>query len=239
MSTALILVMIAGLIGLAVVLRAFHRHEMDARAIRLRDIDALTRSRALAQSDLALLRTDLTLHSSQLAELSMMDPELAQPMQEYLTELAGSVDELATELAMAGHSRDIQQATQAMSHTRQALATLTSILLAEPSPPVRPPCFFNPNHGPSSTIVVWTGEDDRPVRVPCCAADAERLRSGAAPYSRTVAADGVRVPWWQAGPTVRPWAMGWFHDWLTSSASRTDLGESFPSLFAEELPRAV
>ena len=69
------------------------------------------------------------------------------------------------------------------------------------------------------------------MRVPCCAADAERLRSGAAPYSRTVAHEGVRVPWWEAGPTVRPWALGWFAD-MGAGAAKTDLARSFPSLFS-------
>lgn len=230
-------IVIAGLAGLAVVLVAFRRQEVRTRETLRRSMDALTRSRALAESDLALLRTDITLLAAQLQEFTEVDPHFTAPLRAELRDLARGIESLTARLTAAEAPADVQEATAALSRGRQAMVALMSRLAEETPPAVRPPCFFNPNHGPSSTIVMWTGEDERPVRVPCCAPDAERLRSGAAPYSRTVANDGVRVPWWEAGTQVSPWAMGWFQDWLNPGQSRADLVASFPSLFtAPEAP---
>lgn len=229
----LIGVLALAVLALATVLASFRRQEQRARSAERLALDAAHRSRALASSDLALLRTDLTLLGAQVGEYAEGDPEFAGPLQERIETLVAAVDELGDALTAAEEPEDIQAATAAMADVRQQLAVLSARLADEPPPAPRPPCFFNPNHGPSATVVLWTGEDNQTVRVPCCASDAERLRSGAAPYSRTVPRGGVRVPWWEAGSSVRPWALGWFERWLAATPSGRDLVEPFPSFRSE------
>ncbi|HEY8790585.1 MAG TPA: hypothetical protein VIM10_15845, partial [Actinopolymorphaceae bacterium] len=79
-----------------------------------------------------------------------------------------------------------------------------------PLPTRRPPCFFNPNHGPSTTNVSWAPVGGTPRDVPACAADAERVAAGAEPDSRQVMVGSRRVPYWQAGPAYQPMMAGYF-----------------------------
>ena len=44
-----------------------------------------------------------------------------------------------------------------------------------PLPAKRPPCFFNPAHGPSSQNVEWAPPGGVARDVPACPADAERV----------------------------------------------------------------
>lgn len=218
-SSVILGILVGALVGIAALLIIYRRHEKRAERELTEQSSNLPACRSLAEADLALLRADLAAQSVGIGTLAELDDPGAEEMQEELQLLREQVDALSREAASSpGH---VEALTSGLAEVRRGLARLSARIAGESDAGTdRAPCFFNPNHGPSSTVVGWTTADDLPVRVPCCHADAERLRSGASPYSRTVSLDGVRVAWWEAGAIVRPWARGWFGE----------LAASFPTL---------
>src|SRR3954447_11747172 len=77
-------------------------------------------------------------------------------------------------------------------------------------PEHRPPCFFDPRHGPSVRDVEWAPRGGAPRPVPACAADAQRVESGQDPATREVEVGGRSVPYWNAPAYYGPWAGGFY-----------------------------
>ncbi|GAA3476811.1 hypothetical protein [Streptomyces yanii] len=111
----------------------------------------------------------------------------------------------------AQHPSDVRGVTRALEDGRFSLAVLGARRTGRPLPDRRPPCFFDPRHGPSVADAMWTPSGGTPREVPVCGADEIRLRDGEDPLSRTVdTGDGGRRPYWEAGPAYGPWAGGYF-----------------------------
>jgi hypothetical protein len=83
-------------------------------------------------------------------------------------------------------------------------------LAGEQAPERRSPCFFDPRHGPSVRDIEWAPPGGEPRPVPVCAADAQRIEDGDDPYTRQVEVNGRRVPYYDAGPALMPWAGGFY-----------------------------
>lgn len=117
--------------------------------------------------------------------------------------------------ALAGARRpdDVRQVTFILEDGRHALACVRARLEGRALPQRRPPCFFNPAHGPSVAHVWWTPPAGAGRDVPACAADADRVRAGADPNIRTVAVGGERVPYWDGGRGFAPWIEGYYRRW--------------------------
>lgn len=105
---------------------------------------------------------------------------------------------------------DVRGVTQALEEGRYSLAVLEARRTGGEPPARRPPCFFDPRHGPSVADVRWSPSGGTGREVPVCAADEIRLREGAEPLSRTVDTGDGRRPYWEAGPAYGPWAGGYF-----------------------------
>lgn len=108
---------------------------------------------------------------------------------------------------------DVRHVTEALEDGRYAVACVVARREGRPLPTRRPPCFFNPAHGPSTEDVSWAPPGGLPRDVPVCAADADRLAQGAEPAVRTVPGgrNGLeRVPYWQGGPAYLPYTSGYF-----------------------------
>ncbi|MDX3526427.1 hypothetical protein P1P75_08230 [Streptomyces sp. ID05-39B] len=114
--------------------------------------------------------------------------------------------------AMAGATRpeDVRPVTETLEDGRFALARLAARRAGEPLPERRPPCFFDPRHGPSVADATWTPPGGAAREVPVCAADRTRLADGRDPVVRQVDTDYGRRPYWEAGPAYGPWAGGYF-----------------------------
>ncbi|MER6096831.1 hypothetical protein ABT154_13430 [Streptomyces sp. NPDC001728] len=121
-----------------------------------------------------------------------------------------SYDSAKSLMAAAGRPHDVRAVTQALDDGRYSLAVLAARRESRPLPERRAPCFFDPRHGPSTEDRTWAPADGTAREVPVCAADAARLDDGLDPVARTVDADGVRRPYWEAGPAYGPWAGGYF-----------------------------
>ncbi|MFF7126649.1 MULTISPECIES: hypothetical protein [unclassified Streptomyces] len=113
-------------------------------------------------------------------------------------------------MADARRPEDVRAVTEALEDGRFSLAQLAARREGRPLPERRPPCFFDPRHGPSVTDAAWTPPGGAPREVPVCAADATRLADGRDPVIREVDTDYGRRPYWDAGPAYGPWAGGYF-----------------------------
>jgi hypothetical protein len=105
---------------------------------------------------------------------------------------------------------DVKHVTSALEEGRWAMEAAKAELAGGEAPERRPPCFFDPRHGPSVTEVDWAPPGGQPRQVPVCAADLQRIQDGFEPESRQVPVGGQMVPYWAAGPAYMPWAGGFF-----------------------------
>jgi hypothetical protein len=105
---------------------------------------------------------------------------------------------------------DIAEITRTIAGGRQAMAVTRALLDGREPPPERPPCFFDPRHGPSVTEVPWAPPGGELREVPVCAADAARLARGEEPAAREVLVGGRPTPYFMAPPYFSPWAGGFF-----------------------------
>jgi hypothetical protein len=141
--------------------------------------------------------------------------------------------EAAKESAEAvNHPEDVRNVTEILEDGRYAMACVRARVAGEPLPQRRPPCFFNPQHGPSVRDVSWTPSGGTTRDVPACALDAERVEAGADPDSRRVMVGGQRRPYWEAGPAFAPFAAGYFA--LSGILPMMMMGTMMGSMFAAD-----
>lgn len=154
-------------------------------------------------------------------ELQRLDADVAghqldEAMQQDYTRALDAYDDAKSSLAAVSKPDDIRHVTEILEDGRYAITCVKARLAGDPLPAKRPPCFFNPAHGPSSQNVAWSPPGGAERDVPACPADAERVLAGADPYIRTVQVGAQRVPYWEGGPGYAPWAQGYYRGWRGS-----------------------
>jgi hypothetical protein len=110
----------------------------------------------------------------------------------------------------ARRPEDLEAVSARLEEGRYEMTAARALLEGKPEPERRPPCFFDPRHGPSATDLEWAPPGGAPRPVPVCAADAQRIADGADPAVRQVGVGGALTPYWNAGPAYAPWAGGFF-----------------------------
>ncbi|MFF8102113.1 hypothetical protein ACF07S_20605 [Streptomyces sp. NPDC016640] len=182
----------------AVVRRNRRRHEEERRA-------ALERLRVVVDEDITAFGEELDrldFHPAERGADDAMRADYEHALDAY--------EQSKTFMAEAREPEDVRAVTQAVEDGRFALASLTARREGRPPPERRPPCFFDPRHGPSVADAVWTPPGGAEREVPVCAADRARLADGLDPAVREVDTDHGRRPYWDAGPAYGPWAGGYF-----------------------------
>jgi hypothetical protein len=117
-------------------------------------------------------------------------------------------------MRLAKRPQDFSRIGQTLEEGRYAMESAKARLAGQEPPEHRPPCFFDPRHGPSTRDVEWRPEFGSPRMVPACEADALRIEAGEDPHAREVElAGGGRVPYWQAPAYYGPYAGGFFGGW--------------------------
>ncbi|WP_300079879.1 hypothetical protein [Propioniciclava sp.] len=191
----------------------------NARAVENRQQAELTAqfdaSRRAAEEDVTrfgeeLQRLDTDVAGHPLDEAMRQDYERALDAYEHAKD----------SLAAVQRADEIRFVTEILEEGRYAIACVKARVAGRPLPAKRPPCFFNPAHGPSSTNVDWAPPGGSVRSVPACPADAERVLAGADPYIRTVQVGAQRVPYWQGGEQYAPWAQGYYANWRGSNLIR-------------------
>jgi hypothetical protein len=162
--------------------------------------------RGSAQDDLVALGDDIRALD---VDIQMPDAS-AEAKQRY--EQALQAYQRASEIFdRAKRPEDLAPVSETLEEGRFAMAYAKALLDGRDPPERRPPCFFDPRHGPSTEDVQWAppGGSVRPV--PACAADALRVKEGFQPHGRQVTVDGRQTDYWNAPRHYGPWAGGYFN----------------------------
>ncbi|MGI5458208.1 hypothetical protein ACQEWB_34535 [Streptomyces sp. CA-249302] len=201
-TTALITVgavLVAGGAGaFTLVRRNRRRHAEEQRA-------ALERLRVVVDEDITAFGEELDrldFHPAEAGADDAMRADYERALDAY--------EQAKSYMTAATKPEDVRAVTQALEDGRFSLAQLGARREGRPLPERRPPCFFDPRHGPSVADATWTPPAGAPREVPVCAADATRLADGRDPVVREVDTDAGRRPYWDAGPAYGPWAGGYF-----------------------------
>jgi hypothetical protein len=176
----------------------------DARVVE-RPARPFADVRAAAQDDLLALADDIRALD--------VDIELAAAGSGAKRHYERALDryEIAREAFDGARSpEDFEPVSHAVEQGRFEIATAKALLEGREPPERRPPCFFDPRHGPSVRDVSWAPPRGTPRPVPACAADAIRIEEGEEPDSRRVPVGDRSLPYWEAPAYYGPWAGGYF-----------------------------
>ena len=80
---------------------------------------------------------------------------LDEPMQQDYQRALDAYDNAKMSLDAVTKPDEIKHVTEILEDGRYAVACVKARIAGEPLPAKRPPCFFNPAHGPSSQDVEW------------------------------------------------------------------------------------
>jgi hypothetical protein len=199
------------IIALGIGLALFVQSRQQNRRRELEAADAVSKVRKVAEEDVVRLGEDL-----QALDVAVAGRELDEGARQDYRRALDAYDAAKAALDAVRTPEDVRGVTEALEDGRYAAACVLARLDGRPLPARRPPCFFNPQHGPSAEDVPWAPPGGIKRDVPACAADAERVRAGAEPDSRKVLVGSQRRNYWEAGPTYAPWASGYFAPYAMS-----------------------
>lgn len=160
---------------------------------------ALGRESQLSDTARASLDADITRFGDELRELDLdvvgydLDPEA----QAKYTEALDAYENAKRAMNLARLASDATAVAHILEEGRYAMSCVRASARGEAMPARRPPCFFDPSHGPSARNVLWTPDGGSPREVPACALDAARVSSGANPHIHMVQQGYQMVPYWQ------------------------------------------
>ena len=166
-----------------------------------------------AEEDLAAVRVLADEDVTQLGEeLTRLDGEVARLDRDGRVDYQKALD--AYEAARRSVPRmrradDVAAVVDTLSTARYAMACVRARLDGRPLPELKPPCYFDPQHGPSTYDVRWTAPGRGTRMVPACAQDAARVADGERPNVRTVRVGGRRIAYWEAGTATDPYRHGY------------------------------
>ncbi|MEY9855346.1 cell division protein FtsN [Catenulispora sp. GAS73] len=199
---ALILIVVLVVIAGGTYLAVAGRKKRRANQRRAAELDGLKRA----------VDEDITAYGEVLDRLDFSpgDPAATDEMRADYSKALDQYEAAKGAAAAAQRPEDMKNVTEALDEGRFALATLDARRKGAPLPERRPPCFFDPRHGPSVGEVTWAPPGGAPRPVPACAADMTRVDTGQQPQVRQVETAYGPQPYYNAGPAYAPWAGGYF-----------------------------
>jgi hypothetical protein len=213
MELLLVLLVVGGVLALVVSgYRKQQRAELEQKSA---DLTAVVK---VADEDVTRFGEEL-----QRLDVEMLVTPLDESMRQDYQRALDSYEAAKETLRQVTEADHVKHVTEALEDGRYAMACVLARRDGRPLPVRRPPCFFNPAHGPSTTDIDWAPPAGIPRQVPVCTADADRVSQGAEPDIRTVQEGYSRVPYWQAGPAYSPWATGYFGAYAASNLLPTFL----------------
>ncbi len=199
----LLLLLLVGIVVVAFV--SSSRQRKANKAAELEAAESLAKVKSMVSEDVTRL-------GEELADLDLevgVHPLDTAGRQDYQRAL-DSYDNAKQALDAVKMPEDVKGVTEALEDGRYAAACVRARVNGQPLPTRRPPCFFNPQHGPSTDDVDWAPPGGQPRPVPMCAADAERVRAGVEPATRKVLVGSQSRPYYEAGPAYAPYTAGYF-----------------------------
>ena len=195
--TALLLVAAGAGAGRRVAVQRRRRRERDARA----ELDGV---RHLAEEDVVVFGEELRRLDEVVGD-HPLDPDAHADYQTALD----AYEKAQRALDRLTDVHQVSRVTEPLNTGRYALACVRARVEGTSMPAMRTPCFFNPQHGPAATEVVWTTGRHGTRRVPACAQDAARVANRESPQVRTVPDGTSQVPYWEAGAAYEPYRSGY------------------------------
>ncbi|HJU03024.1 MAG TPA: hypothetical protein VJ966_17650 [Actinomycetes bacterium] len=198
-----IAVLVALVAGGGALIFSSRRRRRQREAERQRELEEV---KSVANEDLVALADDI-----RALDLDTSMPDADPEAVRHYTEAVNQYQKAAEALDRARRAEDLAPMSAALEAGRYEMSATRAILEGRPVPERRPPCFFDPRHGPSAEDVEWAPPGGAPRMVPACAADAQRIREGLEPETRQVAGVGGQMtPYWNAPGYYGPWAGGYF-----------------------------
>jgi hypothetical protein len=195
----LLLLLVAGGGGLAA------RRMLGRRSQHREEVAELDSIRRLADEDVTYLGEQL-----QHLDAQVQGRPLDQSAQVDYQAALDAYEAARREVPRIHRPEDVSTVTDTLSAGRYALACVQARVAGTPLPEPREPCFFNPQHGPSTVNVMWTPPGRGTRSVPACAQDAARVAAHEPPEIRKVPMGSRKVPYWEAGRAYQPYAEGYF-----------------------------
>lgn len=200
MELVLIALGSAGLIAAALGLRRHRRHAEAEREDAEAELAAV---RHLAEADAVMFGEELARLDARVAGAEL-DEDARTHYQTALDAYESGL-RVIDRLRSAGGVGDV---VDTLAAGRYAVACVLASLEGTPLPRFRPPCFFDPRHGPATTEVMWHPRGQGTRKVPACSQDAARQSQGATVDVTTVQIGGVKMPYWATGAANRPYVHG-------------------------------
>jgi hypothetical protein len=169
-----------------------------------REREALTTGKAVAQEDMLALADDI-----RALDLDVEMPDVDRDAKAHYGRAVEAYERADRAYDTARRPQDLAAVSGALEEGRYEMASAKARLEGREAPERRPPCFFDPRHGPSDRNVLWTPPGGEPREVPACAADALRIEEGEEPAQREVLVGGQRTPYWGV-PGLMPYASGFY-----------------------------
>jgi hypothetical protein len=178
------------------------RDHLDRRRTQAADLEGVRR---LAEEDVTVLGEQLQrlgreVEGHELDEATRLDYQTALDAYETAKDAVPRIR----------RADEISTIVDTLSSGRYAMACVQAGVAGTARPEQRSPCFFNPQHGPSVTEVLWTPPGRGTRLVPACVQDAARVAEHESPEVRTVRVGSRRVPYWEAGAAYLPYTVGYF-----------------------------
>lgn len=191
-------------------------------------------SRALAWQDLDTLR-----ERCELVDPLLEGAVVADDVVEHARAARAAHGAAERGLHEASTAQELVAAVRLVAGGRQHLAFVEAYVAGEAPPAERPPCLFDPAHGPSPTDATWTSVRYGTRVVPACLHDAVLLAAGVPPDRRTVEVEGRQMAWWEAGAEALPYLLGYFTGhplllWMQDRGNRLPRGVVAPPGFYGE-----
>jgi hypothetical protein len=166
--------------------------------------EALTTGKTVAQEDLLALADDI-----RALDLDVEMPGVDREAKEHYGRAVEAYERADRAYDKARRPDDLAAVSSALEEGRYEMASAKARLEGRQAPERRPPCFFDPRHGPSDRDVLWAPPGGEPREVPACAADALRIEEGEEPQQREVLVGGRATPYYGV-PGLMPYASGFY-----------------------------
>lgn len=157
------------------------------------------------------LSDDITGFGNELRDLDLevVGRELSSEANDDYTRALDAYDGAKATLERTQHVGELKRVAEILEEGRFAVASVQARVHDKPLPQRRPPCFFDPSHGPSVKDVTWAPAGGSARQVPACARDAQRVELGADPSIRMVGYGNQLQPYWENQAYV-PYAQGYY-----------------------------
>src|SRR5437588_7832304 len=131
---------------------------------------------AAARDDLVALGDDI-----RALDVDVQMPDVSDDVKQRYEQAVEAYQRASEIFDRAKRPEDLAPVSATLEEGRYAMAAAKALLAGKPVPERRPPCFFDPRHGPSVEDVQWAPPSGTPRPVPACAADALRIKEGFEP----------------------------------------------------------